>query len=247
MLTALPNISIPSTYAGSEVTSILGETSAGLKTTLRDPRILPGTVIYDPDLTLALPVETSAVSGLNAMAHAAEALYAADRNPISTLMASEGLRALVAALPIVVSSPRDVEARSGALYGAWLCGTVLGAVGMSLHHKICHALGGGFELPHAETHAVMLPHTIAFNAMAVPQLLRPLADILEGSPGPALQDFARSIGAPTSLRALGLAEADLDRAAEIATASPYPNPRPFDWAAIRTLLGQAWRGERPQA
>lgn len=244
--TGIPQIAIPTTYAGSEVTPILGETEGGLKTTFRDPKILPGTVIYDPDLTLGLPVKVSVTSGLNAMAHAAEALYAADRNPVSTLMAVEGLRALHDALPAIAAVPRDAEARSTALYGAWLCGTVLGAVGMSLHHKICHALGGSFNLPHAETHAVMLPHTIGFNAMAVPELLKPVAQIFGGCPGGALHNFARWIGSPMSLRELGLAEHDLDRAADIAAASPYPNPRPFDRMSIRELLGQAWRGDPPE-
>lgn len=244
--TGLPQIAIPTTYAGSEVTPILGETEGGLKTTFRDAKILPGTVIYDPDLTLGLPAKVSVTSGLNAMAHAAEALYAADRNPVSTLMAVEGLRALHSALPEIVATPRDMEARSTALYGAWLCGTVLGAVGMSLHHKLCHTLGGSFELPHAETHAVMLPHTIGFNAAAVPALLKPVAEIFGGPPGGALSDFARSVGSPMSLRELGLAEDDLDRAADIAAANPYPNPRPFDRRSIRELLGEAWCGERPE-
>jgi len=243
--TDLPQIVIPTTYAGSEVTPILGQTEAGVKTTLRDPKILPEVVIYDPELTIGLPVAMSVTSGLNAMAHAAEALYAQDRNPVSTLMATEGLRALRAALPLLVKEPRTLEARGDALYGAWLCGTVLGAVGMALHHKICHTLGGSFDMPHAETHAVMLPHTIGFNAAAVPELLKPVADIF-GSAGGGLYDFASSIGAPLTLRDLGLKQADLDRAAGIATQNPYWNPRPFDRAAIRALLQDAWEGRRPQ-
>jgi maleylacetate reductase len=244
--TDLQQIVIPTTYAGSEVTPILGQTEGGVKTTLRDPKILPEVVIYDPELTIGLPVAMSVTSGLNAIAHAAEALYAQDRNPVSTLMATEGLRALKTALPALVKEPKNLKARGDGLYGAWLCGTVLGTVGMALHHKICHTLGGSFDMPHAEIHAVMLPHTIGFNAVAVPELLKPVADIFGGSAGGGLHDFAKSINAPLTLREIGLKQADLDRAAEIATQNPYWNPRPFDRAAIRSLLQDAWVGRRPQ-
>lgn len=244
--TDLPQIVIPTTYAGSEVTDILGQTEGGTKTTLRDPRVRPEVVIYDPDLTFGLPVAMSVTSGLNAMAHAAEALYARDRNPISTLMAVEGLRAMRQALPVITGSPSDAEARTSALYGAWLCGTVLGTVGMALHHKICHTLGGTFDTPHAETHAIMLPYSIAYNAGAVPDLLAPIADIFGAPAGAGLWDFARMVDAPASLRELGLSAADLDRAAEIATANPYWNPRPVERDAIGAMLHAAWRGDRPQ-
>ncbi|TGP22236.1 MULTISPECIES: maleylacetate reductase [unclassified Mesorhizobium] len=243
--TDIAQVVIPTTYAGSEVTPILGQTEGGAKTTLRSPKVLPELVIYDPELTLGLPVGISVTSGLNAIAHAAEGLYAEDRNPITSMMATEGMRALKEALPVIVVSPREADARAKALYGAWLCGTVLGQVAMALHHKICHTLGGSFDTPHAETHAIMLPYTIGFNAAAVPDLLRPVADIFGGSPGQAFYDFAKTIGAPQALKDFGLKESDLDRAAEIATKSPYPNPRPFDRASIRSLLQSAWQGDRP--
>jgi maleylacetate reductase len=243
--TDLPQIVVPTTYAGSEVTDILGQTEKGEKTTLRDPRVRPELVIYDPELTLGLPVAMSVTSGLNAMAHAAEGLYAPDRNPVTTLMAVEGLRALGRALPAIVAEPADLEARSAALYGAWLCGVVLGSVAMSLHHKLCHTLGGSFDTPHAETHAIMLPYTVAFNEEAVPELLAPAADHFGGHLGRGLWDFARSVGAPASLAELGLTAADLDRAAELATKTPYQNPRPVDRLAIRALLQQAHEGRRP--
>ncbi|MCA1407651.1 maleylacetate reductase [Ensifer sp. IC3342] len=241
----LPQIVIPTTYAGSEVTPILGQTEGGCKTTVRHPSILPEVVIYDPALTLGLPVGMSINSGLNAMAHAVEALYAQDRNPISTLMAVEGLRAFKTSLPKIAGSPRDMAVRADALYGAWLCGTVLGTVGMALHHKICHTLGGTFDTPHAETHAIMLPHTAGYNAAAVPELLAPIAEIFGGSVGGGIWDFAKEAGAPLALRDLGLSEADLDRAAEIATENPYWNPRPVDRRSIRDLLQDAWEGRRP--
>jgi maleylacetate reductase len=243
--TDLLQIVVPTTYAGSEVTPILGETENGRKTTIRDARILPEIVIYDPLLTHGLPVAMSVTSGMNAMAHALEALYARDRNPVSTLMALEGLRAYAESLPVIVKSPKDAQARTLALYGAWLCGTVLGTVGMALHHKICHTLGGSFDTPHAETHAVMLPHTAAFNAEAAADLLAPAAELFGGSIGGGLWDFAKAIGAPRSLRDFGLVEADLDRAAAIALENPYWNPRPIDRPSIRTLLQHAWEGGRP--
>jgi maleylacetate reductase len=244
--TDLPQIVLPTTYAGSEVTPILGQTEGGRKTTFTDPKVQPEVVIYDPDLTLGLPLGMTMTSALNAMAHAAEALYARDRNPVSTLIAIEGLAAFASALPRIAGAPRDAAARGEALYGAWLCGTVLGQVGMALHHKLCHTLGGSFGLPHAETHAVILPHAIAYNEAAVPDLLAPLRAVLSGeSAGAGLHDFARRIGAPLSLRELGFAEADIDRAVRIAVENPYWNPRPMTEDGLRTLLRNAWAGQTP--
>jgi alcohol dehydrogenase class IV len=237
-----PQIVVPTTYAGSEATAILGQTENGRKTTITDPRVQPEVILYDAGLVRSLPVGLTVASALNAMAHAAEALYAKDRNPLTTVLAQEGLAAFVRALPSVVANPYDLVARSETLYGAWLCGTVLGQVGMALHHKLCHVLGGSFDLPHAETHAVILPHAMAYNAQAVPDLLAPLDTLL----GPeSLHDFAKRMGAPLALRDLGMKEEDLERAAEIATLNPYWNPRPVEKSAILELLKAAWRGERP--
>lgn len=245
--TGLPQIVIPTTYAGSEVTPILGETKDGLKTTVSDRSILPGTVIYDVDLTLGLPLRMSAVSGLNAIAHAVEALYAKERNPIISLLAQEGIGALAGALRTIVKEPTDVTARTEALYGAWLCGVCLGAVGMSLHHKLCHTLGGSFDLPHAETHAVILPHAMAYNAPAVPEAAAQVATALgaETAAG-GLIDLARGIGAPTSLRQLKMAEHDLPRAVEVALSKPYWNPRPIERGPLAAMLANAWAGHDPQ-
>ena len=241
-----PQVVVATTYAGSEVTPILGETADGLKTTRRDPKILPETVIYDPLLTTSLPVAMSVASGLNAMAHSVEALYAKDRNPIATIQAIEGIRALRDALPVIIETPQDEEARSLALYGSWLCGAVLGTVGMSLHHKLCHTLGGSFDMPHAETHAILLPHTAAYNAQAAAAELEPVASMFGGTIGGGLYDFAVKLGAPLALRDLGLAEADLDKAADIAVKNPYWNPRPIEREAIRALLQNAFEGSRPE-
>jgi alcohol dehydrogenase class IV len=242
----LPILAIPTTYAGSEMTPIYGITEAGLKKTGKDVRVLPRTVIYDPELTLALPVAMSVTSGINAIAHAAEGLYAADANPIMDLMAQEGIAALGRALPAIRREPRDLRARSDALYGAWLCGTVLGNVGMALHHKLCHTLGGSFNLPHAETHTVVLPHALAYNAAAAPQAMQRIAQALGGqSAAQAVFDLARDNGAPVALRDIGMKEEDLDRACQIAMQNQYANPRPLERDTIRQLLQDAFEGRRP--
>ncbi|OOY15712.1 maleylacetate reductase [Thioclava sp. DLFJ4-1] len=240
-----PQVVIATTYAGSEVTDILGQTENGQKTTVRDPKIRPETVIYDPDLTLGLPVAMSVASGLNAMAHAVEALYAPDANPVTSLMAVEGLRALKSALPRIVETPEDRDARADALYGSWLCGTVLGAVAMSLHHKLCHTLGGGFDMPHAETHAILLPHTAAYNAEAASAQLARATELFGGDLGGGLHDFARSVGAPLALADFDLRESDLARAADMAVQNPYKNPRDVTRDGILDLLTRAHAGQRP--
>ena len=243
--TGADQVVIPTTYAGSEMTDILGETSGGEKTTRRDASIRPESVIYDVDLTLGLPVGLTMTSALNAIAHAMEALYAPDRNPVVDLMCRDALVKFRDALPVLATDPRNPDARGKALYAAWCCSTALGQVSMALHHKLAHVLGGSFNMPHAETHAVLLPHTTAFNAVAVPDLLRPIADTFGAGAGSGLWDFAKSIGAPQRLADLGLSEADLDRAAEIAVRNPYANPRPFGQADIRRLLQDAYEGRRP--
>lgn len=246
--TGLPQIAIPTTYAGSEATPIVGQTENGVKTTIRDPKLRPATVIYDPELLVTLPVAASVASALNAMAHAVEALYARDLDPLSKDMATRGVTILAEGLPRVVAAPLDVAARTDTLYGAWLCGFVLGQVGMALHHKLCHVLGGAFDMPHAQTHAVVLPHAVAYNEPCARAALRPVADALGGeAAGRALHSFASRIGAPQSLRGLGLAESDLDRAAALALETPYWNPRAVEKEAIRDLLQAAWEGAPPAA
>ena len=242
----LPILAVPTTYAGSEMTPIWGLTEAGVKRTGRDPKVLPRTVIYDPNLTLTLPADIAGPSGINAIAHCVEALYAENANPITSLMAEEGIRALGRALPRVVAAPGDTEAHSDALYGAWLAGTALGAVGMALHHKLCHTLGGSFGLPHAETHTIVLPHAAAYNRTAAPEAMARIARALGVADAPlGLQDLARAVGAKLALKDIGMREADLDRAADIAAANPYYNPRPVERAAIRRLLDDAFFGRNP--
>jgi maleylacetate reductase len=240
-------VAIPTTYAGSEMTPIYGITEAGLKKTGVDARVLPKTVIYDPLLTLGLPVALSVTSGINAIAHAAEGLYSRDANPIAMLMAEEGIRALIDSLPIIYGDAGNIAARTQALYGAWLCGSVLGQVGMSLHHKLCHTLGGSFGLPHAETHTVVLPHALAYNYRQALPAMRRMSRAMHGEQPPSfLHRFAAANGAPTSLRQLGLQEADIGRAADVAMANPYWSPRPLEHAAIVRLLRRAFEGLPPE-
>jgi alcohol dehydrogenase class IV len=245
--TDLPQIVLPTSYAGSEMTPVVGQTSGGIKTTQSSPKILPEIVIYDVDLTMTMPPGLSATSGINAIAHAVEALYARDRNPVVSLMAQEGIRTLAHALPIICAQPHDKTARTDALYGAWLSGICLGAVGMALHHKLCHTLGGSFNLPHAETHTVILPHALAYNAPAAPEAMTRIATAL-GAPDAArgLHDLARKLAAPASLREIGMPESGIDQAADLAVKNPYWNPRPIEREAIRELIARAWRGDAPQ-
>ncbi|MFD1560340.1 maleylacetate reductase [Paraburkholderia silviterrae] len=243
---SLPILAIPTTYAGSEMTPIYGITEAGLKRTGADARVLPKTVIYDPELTLTLPVDLSVTSGINAIAHAAEGLYANDANPVMSLIAEEGIRALAQGLPGVRRDRADLAARSDALYGAWLCGMVLGNVGMALHHKLCHTLGGSFNLPHAQTHTVVLPHALAYNAAHAPDAMQRIARAIGADDAArGLYELARENGAPLALKTLGMSETDLDRAADLAAANPYWNPRPIERQALRALLQDAFDGVPP--
>jgi len=246
--TDLPQLVVPTTYAGSEMTPILGETQNGRKVTQRSPKVLPEVVIYDVDLTLTLPIGLSMTSGINAIAHAVEAAYAEDRNPVISIMAVEGVRAMFDALPAIRTAPQDVNARSQALYGAWLCGICLGSVGMALHHKLCHTLGGTFDLPHAETHTVLLPHTVAYNQMAAAEDLAPFERALDVHDlSKALYELAGDVGAPRALEALGMPRSGVDKAAELAMSNPYWNPRALERDALRGLLERAYAGLPPQA
>ncbi len=244
--TGADQVVIPTTYAGSEMTDILGETAAGEKATRRSPDIRPETVIYDVDLTLSLPVSLTVTSAMNAIAHAMEAFYAPDRNPVIELMCKDAMVAFRDGIPKLIADPKDAKARAQALYAAWCCSTALGYVQMALHHKLAHVFGGSFDTPHAETHAILLPYTTAFNEVAVPELLAPLAVVFGGgSAGGGLWDFAKSVGSPLSLKDIGIAEGDLDRATAIAVKNAYSNPRPIDPGSIRELLQTAWEGRRP--
>jgi alcohol dehydrogenase class IV len=257
-----PILAIPTTFSGSEMTPIHGTTSRGQKKTGRDPRVLPRTVIYDPQLLMALPARVVGPSGMNAVAHCVEALWAADANPITSLVAEEGIRALVASLPRVVQAPDDPEARAEALYGAWLAGTALGAVTMGLHHRLCHVLGGRFNLSHAESHAALLPQVVAFNRAAAPEAMARIGRALGlgrgRDPAQALFELGRGLGISMALADLArdavdlgaeqirLTEGGLDEATRLVLErAPPVNPRPIEHPALRQLLEDAWNGRPP--
>ena len=251
LTTGLPVIAVPTTYAGSEVTPVWGLTEGDRKTTGVDARVLPRLVIYDPELTASLPGPVSAASGLNAMAHAVEAFWAPGRNPVSSLAAGEAIRVLAAALPAVLRDGADTGARGDLLYGAYLAGTAFAVTGSGLHHKICHILGGRYDLPHAQTHAIMLPYVLAFNAPGAPDAARQIGQALAGGglaggdPAAALQRLAGQLGLPRGLREIGFGEEQIAEAARlIEPAVPADNPVPAGAAALQALLRRAWAGDR---
>jgi len=245
--TGIDQVILPTTYAGSEVTPVLGETVDGVKTTRSSPEILPETVIYDVAFTTTMPIPMAVTSAINAMAHAVEALYSEHTNPLVDALALEAIAATARGLPALGADLADPEGRSDLLLAAWLAGTCLASAGMGLHHKLCHVLGGTFELPHAATHTVLLPHVLAYNAPSVPHVMVRIAQALGTDTAPAgVYDLVAAAGGPSALEELGMAGSDLDEAARLATAEPYPNPREVTRGGVRRLLGEAFAGTRPE-
>ncbi|MFD2473505.1 maleylacetate reductase [Amycolatopsis silviterrae] len=247
LTTGLPIIAVPTTYAGSEATDVWGLTENAVKTTGRDPRVLPAAIVYDPSLTLTLPGDLSVASGLNALAHCVDSLWAPHSDPINAALAAEGVRALNAGLPEVAADPSGLDGREHALYGAYLAATAFASAGSGLHHKICHVLGGMYDLPHAQTHAVVLPYVLAFNAPNAPDADRRLAAAFGADTALAgLQALRAQLSAPAALRDYGLAEADLPAAVEaILEAVPDSNPTPATGDNLAALLRAAWEGSEP--
>lgn len=244
--TDLPQVVVPTTYSGSEMTPILGETENGQKVTRSHPKIQPETVIYDVDLTETLPRDVAVASGMNAMAHAVEALYAENRNPVVSLVAIEAIGSLYNALSLLSDPRNDELARKTVLYGAWLSGMCLGSVDMSLHHKLCHTLGGLFDLPHAETHAALLPHVLAYNAPAIPEVIEKLSEIFRRpDPAQCLYELNHTLRVKPALRELGMPEAGIEQAVSAALDKPYKNPRTLDRQGLTELLRRAHCGLRP--
>jgi len=244
----LPIVAVPTTYAGSEMTPIYGLTGGRHKQTGKDLAVLPKVVVYDPELTLGLPAGVTGPSAFNALAHCVEALYAPGCNPVISALALEGVRAISRSLPSVMAAPADLSGRSDLLYGAYLAGVALGSTGTGLHHKLCHVLGGTFNLVHADTHSVILPHAVAFNRAALPEEMARLAEALGvpgGDPAGALWDLAVASRVPTSLAELGLTADDLPEAARRAAVEITVNPAPVDEAALAGLLQRAYDGQRP--
>jgi len=244
----VPIIAVPTTYSGSEMTPVWGQTEGSDKTTGTDLLVLPRTVVYDPMLSRELPLDVTAASVANALAHCVEATWTERADPITEVTAVEAARALREGLLQVLRSPTDLDARSNLLYGASLAGSAMATAGTGLHHRLCHLLGGSYNLPHAETHAVVLPHVTALNAGAVPRAKARLEIALETDDlaGGLFDLFARA-GVPTSLRELGLTEAEAAEAAEKFAAALPVNPTPLDGATVAALLDRAWVGVRPGA
>lgn len=247
--TGVPHIAVPTTYAGSEATPILGETVNHLKTTRTDPKILPTTIVYDVDLTLTLPQQLSYTSGINAIAHCVEALYSPSINPIIEGVAMSGISNLYRSLLKIQETPNDIDARSEALAGAFAAGVCLGHVGMAIHHKLCHTLGGSFGLPHAQVHTVILPHAMAYNMEAAPKAMAQIKQAIgcSGSPAQAIWDLEKKLGTVINLEQIGMKQEDLEKAADIASKAQYPNPAPLDRAKLLQLLQNAYDGKPPSA
>lgn len=244
LTTGLPIIAVPTTYAGSEATNVWGLTEATKKSTGVDDRVLPQTVVYDAALMLSLPVEMSIASGLNALAHCVDSLWAPRADPINSALATEGIRALNLGLPAVADDPGGLDGRERALYGAYLSAVAFASAGSGLHHKICHVLGGKFDLPHAQTHAVVLPYVLAFNAPAAPEASERIASALGGTDAVSgLASLRERLDAPKALRDYGMQQSGIEAAAlDVVEAAPADNPTPVTIDNITTLLTAAWEG-----
>jgi alcohol dehydrogenase class IV len=247
LTSGLPVIAVPTTYAGSEATSVWGLTEGARKTTGVDARVLPRVIVYDAELTVSLPVPVSVASGLNALAHCVDAMWGPAADPIDRALASEGIRALASGLPRVVADPAGLAGREQVLYAAYLSAAAFASAGSGLHHKICHVLGGAYNLPHAQTHAVVLPYVLAFNGPAAPEAEERIAAALgAGRALDGLEALRRELGAPRALRDYGFAESDIPAAAEaILPRVPPGNPRPVTAGDLRRLLRAAWQGADP--
>lgn len=245
-LSGLPLVAVPTTYAGSEMTPIWGMTTDGRKETGHDLQVLPKTVVYDPELTLTLPPPLTAASGMNALAHCLEALWAAGASPLSSPLALDGARALAEALPTAVVEPLDLKSRSRALIAACQGGMALASAGTGLHHRICHVLTGRFGLPHGQTHAVVLPYVVAFNESVLGPLGKRMAVAVgAGRASTGIHDLAARLGLPMSLAELGLAERAISKVTAEVVQDPPANPRPVDEAAVRSILRAACAGDGP--
>ncbi|MFF3494460.1 maleylacetate reductase [Streptomyces sp. NPDC002795] len=248
LTTGLPIVAVPTTYAGSEATNVWGLTQGGVKTTGVDAAVLPATVVYDASLLLTLPGELAVASGLNALAHCVDAMWGPRADPIDRALAEEAARALGDGLPEVAARPSQLAGHERMLYGAYLAAVVFASAGSGLHHKICHVLGGRFDLPHARTHAVVLPHVLALNAPHAPEAERRIATAL-GAPTATegLAALYARLDAPTSLKELGMPQDGIAEAVDpVLAAVPEGNPAPVTRDRLSALLRAAWEGDVPR-
>ncbi|MEU7888710.1 maleylacetate reductase [Microbispora bryophytorum] len=246
MTTGLPVIAVPTTYAGSEATNVWGLTEGGTKTTGVDDKVLPRSIVYDAGLLTLLPADMSVASGLNALAHCVDSMWGPRADPVDRALAGEGIRALAAGLPVVTADGGAIEGIEQTLYGAYLAAVAFASAGSGLHHKICHVLGGMFDLPHAQTHAVVLPHVLAFNAPGAPEAERRMAAAFGAATAvEGLTALRAEVGAPRALKDYGMPEEGITKAvAPIMAALPAGNPTPVTEENLTALLRAAWEGER---
>jgi maleylacetate reductase len=245
----LPILAVPTTYAGSEATNVWGLTESGTKRTGVDDKVLPRSIVYDASLTLTLPVALSVASGLNALAHCVDAMWGPRTDPIDQALAGEAIRGIGLGLPAVAADPGGIEGREQLLYGAYLAAVSFAGAGSGLHHKICHVLGGMFDLPHAQTHAVVLGHVLALNAPQAPEAERRIAAAFGSvTAREGLRALREQVAAPTALRDFGMPEAGIAKAVgPILAAVPAGNPTQVTADNLTALLRAAWSGEEPAA
>lgn len=247
MTTGIPIVAVPSTYAGSEATNVWGLTEGETKTTGVDDRVLPRSIVYDAELLSSLPADLTVASGLNALAHCVDAMWGPRVDPIDLALAGEGIRGLAAGLPQVGADPSGITGIEQTLYGAYLAAVSFASAGSGMHHKICHVLGGMFNLPHAQTHAVVLPHVLAFNAPNAPEAERRIATAFGSrSASEGLAALRATLSAPKALKDFGMPERGIAQAVQpILKAIPANNPTPVDEDGIAGLLHAAWEGSEP--
>lgn len=255
----IPVVAIPTTYAGSEMTAVFGVThgrdAVPRKVTTYDPKIAPKLVVYDPALTLDVPPELTASSGINALAHCFEALYSITRHPLSTAAALTGVNKITGSLLRCFQDGGNLEARTEMLVGAHLAGLALASVAMGLHHGLCHVLGGAAGVPHGIANAIILPHAIRFNADAAADELLPAAEAMgiladDHRPTQVMDELAERVSGlvgkmklPQRLREVGIKQADLKRLAQLAfqNQTVQNNPKRIDAPEqIEGLLETAW-------
>ena len=246
----IPVVSAVTTFSGSETTDLQAILTDGLRVGYQSDWMLPRTIIYDPETTMGVPLSIIIPSGVNAIAHGVEACYAQGTTPVNSLIAIEGIGAMASALKKITSGQDSIEARGDGLYGAWLCGTSLGSAGVALHHKFAHVLGSTFNLEHSMAHTVALPYSVAYTTAGAPEAMQKIAAALgerQNSAARALYDLNITIGAPTSLKEIGMPEEGIEKAAKMISSDPYPNPVPVEFAPIRSMIEDAWHGRPPKA
>ncbi|UDY23402.1 maleylacetate reductase [Nocardioides sp. Kera G14] len=250
-LAGLPLVAVPTTYAGSEATNVWGLTEGETKTTGVDPRVLPASIVYDATLLTSLPGEMTVASGLNALAHSVDAMWGPRVDPIDQALAQEGIRGLAAGLPLVADDAASIEGIEQTLYGAYLSAVAFASAGSAMHHKICHVLGGMFNLPHAQTHAAVLPHVLAFNAPNAPEAERRIAAAFGSATATeGLRSLRETLGVhvevPRALKDYEMPRDGIAKALDaIKAAIPANNPTPITDENLTALLEAAWNGDLP--